>query len=150
MEIARQGQAVTDDRTRTNALCWLLPALAIALGGCNSDLQYARARNEAANKTAPVNYRDDIVGFMRTYLNDPTRVRGAFVSEPALRTLELNDRYAACLRYNARKSDGQYAGSKDSLVLFRDGRLDRVVDNAREQCRDAAYQPFPELERMTR
>jgi hypothetical protein len=128
-------------------------ALAIILTGCTAyqtDLQYARTRNEAANKIAPVNYRADIVDFMRTYLNDPTRVRGAFVSEPVLRTFELSDRYATCLRYNARKSDGQYAGSKDSLVLFRDGRLDRVVDNAREQCKDAAYQPFPELERMTR
>jgi hypothetical protein len=123
------------------------------LAGCTSyqqDLQYARDRDEAANKTAPISYRADILDFMRTYLNDPTRVRGAFVSEPALRTLDHSDRYTACLRYNARKSDGQYAGSKDSLVLFRDGRLDRIVDNAREQCKDAAYQSFPELERMTR
>jgi hypothetical protein len=77
-------------------------------------------------------------------------VQGAFVSEPALRTLDNSERYTACLRYNARKSDGQYAGSKDSLVLFRDGRLDRIVENARERCKDVAYQPFPELERMTR
>jgi hypothetical protein len=110
----------------------------------------AYARNEAANRTVPLSYRADIVSFMRTYLNDPTRVRGAFVSEPTLRTFDHNERYVSCLRYDARKSDGQYAGSKDSLVLFRGGRLDRVVDNAREQCKDATYQPFPELERMTR
>jgi hypothetical protein len=36
------------------------------------------------------------------------------------------------------------------MVLFRDGRLDRLVDNAKEQCKDAAYQPFPELEHMSR
>jgi hypothetical protein len=127
--------------------------LALVLAGCSAyqtDLQYARNRAEQANKTPPVNYRADILSFMRTYLNDPTRVRGAFVSEPELRTIEHMDRYAACLRYNARKSDGQYAGSKDSLVLFRDGRLDRIVDNGREQCKDAAYRPFPELEQMTR
>src|SRR5687768_9757285 len=119
---------------------WLLAALALLLVGCSAyqtDLQYARTRNEQANKTVPMNYRADIVSFMRTYLNDPTRVRGAFLSEPALRTFDYSDRYVTCLRYNARKSDGQYAGSKDSLVLFRDGRLDRVVDNAREQCKDA-------------
>jgi hypothetical protein len=144
---------VTDNHSRTHVSCWLAPALALALAGCTTyqtDLLYAHARNEQANKTAPVNYRGDILDFMRTYLNDPMRVRGAFVSEPALRTFDNNDRYASCLRYNARKSDGQYAGSKDSLVLFRDGRLDRVVDNAREQCKDAAYQPFPELERLPR
>jgi hypothetical protein len=132
---------------------WAALALALVLAGCTAyqtDLQYTHARNEQANKTAPVDYRGDIVSFMRTYLNDPTRVRGAFVSEPALRTIDHSDRYVACLRYNARKSDGQYAGSKDSLVLFRDGRLDRIIDNARDRCKDAAYQPFPELEHMTR
>jgi hypothetical protein len=35
-------------------------------------------------------------------------------------------------------------------VLFRYGRLDRMVDNGREACKDAAYQPFPELEKLTR
>jgi hypothetical protein len=95
-------------------------------------------------------YKADIVALMRTYLNDPTGVRDAFVSEPTLRTLENVDRYTVCLRYTARKGGGQYAASKDSLVLFRDGRLDRIIDNAREACKDAAYRPFPELERLSR
>jgi hypothetical protein len=82
---------------------------------------------------------------MRTYLNDPTGVRDAFISEPALRTLEDAERYTVCLRYTARN-----AASKDSLVLFRDGRLDRIVDAAREACKDAAYAPFPELQRLSR
>jgi hypothetical protein len=132
---------------------WLLPVLAPLLAGCSAyqtDLQYAIARNQEANKTPPRDHKADIVAFMRSYLNDPTRVRGAFLSEPGLRTIDNADRYASCLRYTARKADGQYAASKDSLVLFRDGRLDRVIDNAREQCKDAAYQPFPELERITR
>ena len=53
-----------------------------------------------------------------------------------------------CLRYTARKRGS--SASKDSLVLFRDGRLDRVIDTARETCKDAAYQPFPELQRLSR
>jgi hypothetical protein len=72
------------------------------------------------------------------------------VSEPALKTFDNVSRYVVCVRYNARRTDGGYAGPKDSLVLFRDGRLDRIIDNGREACRDAAYQPFPELERLTR
>ena len=59
--------------------------------------------------------------------------------------LEGADRYAVCLRYTPRN-----ASSKDSLVLFRDGRLDRIIDAARETCKDAAYQPFPELQRLSR
>jgi hypothetical protein len=129
----------------------LLPIMiALALGACSSDFMSAVERTEQANRTAPVDYKADILLFMRTYLNDPTNVRGAFVSEPELRTLDGASRYAVCLRYNAKKSSGQYAGSKDSMVLFRSGRLDRIIDNAREQCRDARYQPFPELERLTR
>jgi hypothetical protein len=131
-------------------LRWLLVLPALVLAGCSSDWTRERERSEQANATPPVNHKSDIIAFMRTYLNEPVGVRDAFMSEPALRTVDSASRYVVCLRYNARKSDGRYAGSKDSLVLFRDGRLDRIIDNARERCRDAAYQPFPELERMQR
>jgi hypothetical protein len=124
--------------------------LALMLAGCNSEWMQDRARFERANTTPPISYKSDILAFMRTYLNDPAGVRGAFVSEPAMRTLENAERYTVCLRYTARMGGGQYAASKDSLVLFRDGRLDRIVDNGREQCKDASYQPFPELEQLTR
>jgi len=37
-------------------------------------------------------------------------------------------------------------------VLFRGGRLDRIADNemVREQCKAAAYVPFPELHQLAR
>ena len=129
---------------------WLVLACALMLAGCNNDWMRARERSEEANTTRPVNHRADIVAFMRTYLNNPSGVRDAFISEPTLRTLDLMSRYTVCLRYNARNSSGQYAGSKDNLVLFRDGRLDRVIDNPRGLCRDADYQPFRELEQLAR
>ena len=124
----------------------------IALTGCNSDWLGARDRAINAYATPPgPNYKADVVAFMRTYLNDPTGVRDAFISEPALRPLENVDRYTVCLRYTARKGYGQpYAASKDSLVLFREGRLDRIIDAAKEACKDAAYQPFRELEQLKR
>ena len=95
----------------------LLPVVAaLALGACSSDYMAAQESEQAALTTVPQNYRADILAFMRTYLNDPTQVRGAYVSEPALRTLDGASRYTVCLRYNAKKSGGQYAGSKDSIV----------------------------------
>ena len=136
---------------RTRALDGLALSLTLVLAGCNSDWLQARDDARSANTMAPgASYRADIVAFMHTYLNNPVGVRDAFISEPALRTIENAQRNSVCLRYTARNSDGQYTSSKDSLVLFRDGRLDRVVDNARQACKDVAYQPFPELERMTR
>lgn len=130
----------------------LLPivALMLALGGCSSEWTQRRDAVQQAYATPPLNYRSEITALMRTYLNDPIGVRDAFVSEPAVRTLENIDRYTVCVRYNARKSNGQYAGSKDMLVLFREGRLDRVVDNGREACKEAVYAPFPELEHLQR
>ena len=136
---------------RTSGLRRLALGLSIALAGCSSEWTTARDLAKAANTKPPgANYKADIVAFMRTYLNDPAGVRGAFMSEPALRSFDSAERYTVCLRYTARNSAGQYVASKDSLVLFREGRLDRVVDAAREVCKDAAYQPFPELELLSR
>lgn len=135
----------------TGARSGLAMAVLLLLAGCNSDWMAARGRNELANTTPPTGgYRAEIVALMKTYLNDPSGVRDAFVSEPALRTIDSVSRYSVCVRYDARKSTGGYAGSKESLVLFRDGRLDHIVDNARAQCKDVAYQPFPELEALRR
>jgi hypothetical protein len=128
----------------------LAPVLALLLAACSSDAMRQRERSEQAYAAPPVNPRVDILAFMRTYLNDPTRVRDAFLSEPVLRPIDGVNRYSVCVRYNARDGSGRYTGSKDSLVLFRDGRLDRMIDSAREHCRDQKLLPFPELERMTR
>jgi hypothetical protein len=98
----------------------------------------------------PANYRSDILAFLRTYLNDPTRIRSAYISEPALRPTANGTRYGVCLRFNARKSGGEYEGNKERIVFFLGGRLDAMIEVKKEQCADAAYQPFPELEQLTR
>jgi hypothetical protein len=140
------GAAVTRCRFIRVGLAGLALAVSLALAGCNSEWLDARDRAVQANTQPPgPSYKADIVAFMRTYLNDPTGVRDAFISAPALRTLEGAELYAVCLRYTPRN-----ASSKDSVVLFRDGRLDRMIDTARESCKDAAYQPFPELQRLSR
>jgi hypothetical protein len=124
--------------------------LALMLAGCNDEWMHRRERFQQANLTPPVSYRTDVTAFMRTYLNDPVGVRDAYIAEPTLRSLENADRYTVCVRYTARNSSGQYSSSKDILVVFRDGRLDRVIDNGREACKEAAYKPFPELEHLQR
>jgi hypothetical protein len=123
--------------------------LALGVAGCNAEWMKTHDRANSAYTTRPANYRTDILAFMRTYLNDPTGIRDAAVSEPEIKTFDSNNRYLSCLRYTARRGTGQ-GGPRESLVLFLDGRLDRIVDNAREFCKGAAYQPFPELERLTR
>jgi len=139
-----------ESRARSRLGRWLPPLLALALAGCSSDFMREQERIEQVNTAYPQNYKADILAFMRVYLNNPVGVRDASISEPSLRTLDSFSRYTVCLRYNARKNATDYAGSRDSLVVFREGRLDRIVDNARGQCKDAVYQPFPELGRLSR
>jgi hypothetical protein len=131
---------------------WSVLLVALLTAGCFGSYTYERDEAIKANSVFPANYRTEIVALMRTYLNDPTGVRDASVSEPALRTMDGIPRYFSCVRYNAKKTGGQYAGMRDSMVLFRSGRLDRIVDNemARAQCKEAAYVPFPELQAMSR
>lgn len=116
------------------------------------------ATNEAANKTIPQNYKAEILSFMRTYLNDPTQVRDAVISDPVIKSVDGAERYVVCLRYNAKKTDGKYAGNKENIVTFRSGRFNRMIDareprearEIRERCKDIPMNPFVELQQLTR
>ena len=98
----------------------------------------------------PKNYRTDVQSFLRTYLNNPIGVRDAVMAEPVERVIGGRRRYVACVRFSARESDGGYQEPRERAILFVDGRLDRIVENATEPCAGLAYAPFPELEKMTR
>lgn len=98
----------------------------------------------------PTNYKSEILAYMRTYLNDPTGVREAYITEPSLLTVGGTQRYVSCLRFNAKNSVGKYEGSKDRVVAFLAGRFDTLALARGEQCKDASWQPFPELEKLRR
>jgi hypothetical protein len=98
----------------------------------------------------PQNYRAEILAFMRTYLNNPVGVHDAAMAEPVQRTVGGRLRYVSCLRFAPREADGSYRPARERAILYVDGRLDRVVENASEPCAGAVYAPFPELEKMIR
>jgi hypothetical protein len=143
---------------------WLPLFIAVALGGCAGSLfgeSESQRQAEEAKNIVPVNYKGDLVAFMRTYLNDPTNLRGAAISQPELAAVGPISRYVMCVRFNAKGSNGQYAGIKDTAAIFISGKLDRLIEFGpgegserdkplREYCAATAYQPFPELERLTR
>ena len=90
---------------------------------------------------------------MRTYFNDPTRIRGAVVSRPELKSVGQGERFVACVRYTERKDNGTYGAPKDGAATFVSGKLDRFFDGEREVkalCKDAALEPFPEMEKVVR
>src|SRR5207248_2043561 len=84
----------------------------------------------------------------RTYLNNPVGVREAALAEPVQRTVGGRVRYVACLRYAERQSDGTYRDVRDRAVLFVNGRLDRMIQNPTDECADAVYAAFSELEKL--
>ncbi len=129
---------------------------ALALGGCATEVGPSQAELKAtweAQNVFPQGYKNDLMAYMRTYLNDPAQIRDAAISQPQRKDIGPGERYVACVRYNARKTDGKYAGAKDGLAVYVSGKLDRFFDtprDVREFCKDAAFVPFPELERLTR
>lgn len=128
----------------------------LALGGCATELGPSAAELKArweAQNVYPQNYKADLLAFLRTYLNDPSGVRGAAVTQPTLKDTGPGQRYVVCVRYNARNTDGKYLGSKDGVATYVSAKLDRFFDtpsDVRELCKDASYAPFPELENLTR
>ena len=135
----------------------LVVALATAsLGGCATEIGPSASELKAnwdAQNVFPERYRQDLLAFLHTYLNDPSHIRDAGVSQPQLKYIGPGDRYVACVRYNARNTDGKYQGSKDGAATYVAGKLDRFLDTpkeVRELCKDVAFAPFPELEKLTR
>jgi hypothetical protein len=104
----------------------------------------------AANQPYPANYRTEVLAFLKTYLNNPENIRDASLAEPVERTVGGRQRYVVCLRYNAREADGSYRGARERAVVFIDGRLDRINENAGDSCAGVSYAPYPELEKMKR
>jgi hypothetical protein len=134
------------------AMILLLPvALAACAGSDDSTrgISYTADRG-VANQPFPNNYRTELLAFMKTYLNNPVGVHDAAMAEPMQRTVGGRLRYVSCLHFTPRESDGSYHDMRERAVLYVDGRLERVVENAGETCAGAVYSPFPELEKMTR
>jgi hypothetical protein len=135
----------------------LIAAIAFTLGACAHQHPPSAAAygSEAEINTYPANYKADIVAAMHVYLNDPSGIRDASISEPALKpaSASMPERYVACLRFNAKKSATVYAGIKETAAVFLAGRFDHFADTpkeAQELCANATYAPFPELEKLSR
>lgn len=128
--------------------------LTLGMGGCfstggNDGLSYTADRG-IENQPYPSNYRSELLALLRTYLNDPSGVREAGISEPMQKEVGGRHRYVVCVRFNARSGGGRYAGLKERAGVYIDGRLDRIIEEAGELCAGATYAPFPEMEKLTR
>lgn len=143
----------------------LIVLLALALPACTGSGSRFDLFQATRSGTPPSNYKADILAFLRTYLNDPTNIRDASLTRPVALPVGRDTLHVVCVRFNAKNSLGQYAGPINTAAVFNaSGRLDRFIDltpdetaadaamraQLREPCGGASYQPFPELQQLTR
>jgi len=119
-------------------------AVALVLAACSSD----KKEPEENPNVFPADYKSEILTTMTTMLDDPTNVRNAYISDPMLRAVVKDERYTVCVRSDSRNAYKQYAGSKDRVGIFYGGHLNQLIDATKEQCGNAVYKPFPELEHL--
>jgi hypothetical protein len=126
----------------------LLGALLAGCAGGEREFSGTETKGGVSVNIYPDNYKAEVLAYLRNYLNDLTGIREAGISVPTMRKVGNLERYASCVRFSAR-TPGASASGRDYLVIFLAGKLDQL-GQTREECKDAAYQPFPELERLKR
>jgi len=124
-------------------------AIAFCLVACSTFGPHG-SRDDPSATIYPDHYKAELLAFLQSYLNDPTNVREAQITDPVLRQVNSTDRYVVCLKYNAKNSDGRYMGIKESIAVYLRGRFNQLVDATGDICKGATYQPFPELAALKR
>jgi len=126
--------------------------LGLALAGCSGGERVFSGHETIGGadiNLPPENYKDEVLAYLRNYLNDLSGIRDAAISAPVIRPVGGRiERYVSCVRFSARTA-GASPGGREYLVIFAAGKLDQM-GQTRDQCKDAVYQPFPELERLRR
>jgi len=123
----------------------LLSAVVLGAAACSSSS--SKTPQENPNQF-PANYKDEILTTMTNSLEDPTNIRDAYIADPVIRRADNEERYIVCVRSDSRNANKHYTGSKDRIAYFYAGHLNQLVEATKEQCANAAYKPFPELEKL--
>ena len=121
----------------------LLCATGAVLAACAPDKLSAVDPN-----VAPTNrYKGEIVETLRALFskNDTTSVSNAVISDPVLRSVAGEQRYVACLRYTAHYADLSMATNTERVAYFYGGHVNQLIESTKEQCGNAIYKPFAEL-----
>jgi hypothetical protein len=112
---------------------------AAALAGCSNFGKPQQAATPDPN-LFPANYRSALVTFLRQSLTNKSDFRGGMISEPAIKTVGGSQRYVVCVQFNPQSA------IKTKAAVYLSGQMTQFVDAAPDQCADAAYQPFRELD----
>jgi hypothetical protein len=109
-----------------------------ALAGCSGFSQNQQPATDP--NVFPANYRSTLVAFLRQSLTNRSDFRGVMLSEPALKPVGPSQHYVVCVQFNPQSA------IKTQAAVYLAGQMTQFIDAAPEQCADAAYQPFKELD----
>jgi hypothetical protein len=110
-----------------------------ALAGCSGFSKPQQAASTDPN-VFPANYRSSLLAFLRQSLTNRSDFRGVMLSEPAIKPVGQSEHYVVCVQFNPQSK------IKTKAAVYLSGQITQFVDAGPEQCADAAYQPFKELE----
>src|SRR5262245_59811023 len=114
--------------------------LVMAAGALAAAAVSARPSTAPDPNLPPANYRSTLIEFLDRSLTNKSDFRGAMISEPAPKPVGSSQHYVACVQFNPQ------SGIKTKAAVYLSGQMTQFVDATPEQCADAAYQPFKELE----
>ena len=119
----------------------------LALAGCSSSPFGGPKRPPPPTITVdanlyPANYRQQVAALLATQLHQRADFFNTMIATPALKPVaeSPNLHYVVCLQFNAR------VDHRNKVVIFLGGSPTQYIDATPEQCGDAAYGPFPELQ----
>jgi hypothetical protein len=130
---------------RNAASLVLLSALAAAIAACAPDKV-----PKVETNILPTHYKEEIVETLRKLFstNDTTSVTNAMISDPALRPVGKEQHYTVCVRYTAHGTAYNLTATAERIGYFYGGHLNQLVEAGKEQCGNAVYKPFPELDKL--
>jgi hypothetical protein len=144
-----RAEAFHSGKLRRAVSIWLLPAAMLA--ACAGPEE-----KKVEENLYPQTYRAEILEYLHKELPDPSGIRDAFVSEPALVNVGAGQRYVVCLRFDPKEAPtkkgepAKYAGLREMAVYYYAGRMTQMVKATPALCSKAAYQPFMELTKLCR
>jgi hypothetical protein len=112
---------------------------AIAVAGCSFNTKLPAAPYVDPN-LYPQYYRKQVAIFLSQQLLDRADFRGARISPPVLAQVGDSQHYIVCLQFSG------HSEIKNKVAIYLAGDITQFVDSTPEQCGNAAYAPFTELE----
>jgi hypothetical protein len=134
----REGWAVHPEGTSVRIA--LAAAIAAASLAACSGLDKKKEPVVVNPNVYPQDYRKQIGLLLATTSKDAADFHGTLISQPMLKNVGDTPHYIVCVEFNG------HGVRWTKVAIYLEGAVTQFIDATPEQCGDAQYQPFGELE----